>query len=73
MQGCSGSTFDGCVYTPGASLKYCGSSSPSSSHGYTIVSADSVELTSGAAVSVSCDYGSLSNGTSPITTAALYK
>ncbi len=73
VQGCSGSTFDGCVYTPGASLKYCGSSSPSSSHGYTIVSADSVELTSGAAVSVSCDYGSLSNGTSPITTAALYK
>ncbi len=73
VQGCSGSTFDGCVYTPGASLKYCGSSSPSSSHGYTIVSADSVELTSGAAVSVSCDYGGLANSTSPITTAALYK
>jgi len=71
VQGCSGSTFDGAVYTPGASLKYCGSSS--SSHGYTVLAADSVELTSGASTQVSCDYSTLTNGMSPITTASLYK
>jgi hypothetical protein len=73
VQGCSGSTFDGAVYTPGAALKYCGSSSSSSSHGYTILSANSVELTSGATTQVSCDYTNLTNGMSPITTASLYK
>ena len=73
VHGCTGSTFDGAVYTPGANLEYCGSSSPSSSHGYTILSADSVELSSGATTQVSCDYTNLSNGMSPITTAALYK
>jgi Flp pilus assembly protein TadG len=73
VQGCSGSTFNGAVYTPGATLKYCGSSSPSSSHGYTILAADSLELTSGASMQVSCDYATLTNGMSPITTAGLYQ
>jgi hypothetical protein len=70
VQGSSGSTFDGAVYTPNASLKYKGSSSGS---GYTVVVADSIELTGGSSTQVSCDYSSLSDGLSPIKTAALFK
>ena len=70
VQGSSGSTFDGAVYTPNASLKYKGSSSGS---GYTVVVADSIELTGGSSTQVSCDYDSLSDGLSPIKTSALFK
>jgi hypothetical protein len=58
------------VYTPNASLKYKGSSSSS---GYTVVVADSIELTGGSSTQVSCDYDSLSDSLSPIKTTALFK
>ncbi len=66
----SSSTCDGAVYTPGASCTFAGSSS---SHGYTIVVADSVTLTGSTTITQHCDYSSLSNGLSPIVTSALYK
>lgn len=66
----SSSTCDGAVYTPGASCTFAGNSS---SHGYTIVVADSVTLTGNTTQTHHCDYSSLSNGLSPIVTSALYK
>ena len=60
----------GAIYTPGATLKYCGQSS--ASKGYTILVADEVELMSGASSQVNCDYSNLSDGMAPLKTAALY-
>jgi Flp pilus assembly protein TadG len=69
VKGTSDSTFDGAIYTPNASLKYCGSSS---NDGYTILVADSVEMKGGSSMAVNCDYSSLDSQMSPITTSALY-
>ncbi|HVN90427.1 MAG TPA: pilus assembly protein TadG-related protein [Candidatus Binataceae bacterium] len=70
LQGNSSSHFDGACYFPGASLKYCGHSS--SSQGYTVLVADSVELTNGSSTQVNCDYSSMTDHMSPIVTSALY-
>ena len=51
-------------------IGYKGSSSGS---GYTVVVADSIELTGGSSTQVSCDYDSLSDSLSPIKTTALFK
>ncbi len=66
----STSTCDGSCYFPGASCTFAGSSS---SHGYTIVVADSVTLSGSNTQTHHCDYSSLANGIGPIMTSALYK
>lgn len=68
-KGDSSSTFNGALYFPGASLAFGGSSGSS---GYTIVVADSVELAANT-TTISCDYSSLTDNMSPITSCALYK
>jgi hypothetical protein len=66
----STSTVDGSCYIPGASCSFSGNSS---THGYTIIVADSVTLTGNTRQTHKCDYSSLSNGLGPIQTSALYK
>jgi len=66
----SSSTVDGACYLPNASCTFSGNSS---SHGYTIVVADSVTLTGNSTQTHNCDYSSLSNGVGPIVTSALFK
>jgi hypothetical protein len=58
----SGSTCDGSIYCPGAALSFSGSSS---STGYTVVVADTVNLSGNSSLSsmaVGCNYASLSHG-----------
>jgi hypothetical protein len=66
----STSTCDGACYIPNASCTFGASSS---SHGYTIVVADSVTLSGTSSQTHNCDYTSLSNGIGPIMTSALFK
>jgi hypothetical protein len=66
----SSSTCDGSCYLPNASCTFSGNSS---SHGYTIVVADSVTLSGSSTQTHNCDYSSLSNGVGPIVTSALFK
>jgi hypothetical protein len=66
----SNSTCDGACYLPNASCTFSGSSS---THGYTIVVADSVTLSGNSTQTHNCDYSTLSNGVGPIMTSALFK
>jgi hypothetical protein len=66
----STSTCDGACYLPNASCTFGASSS---SHGYTIVVADSVTLSGASSQTHNCNYTSLSNGIGPIMTSALFK
>jgi Flp pilus assembly protein TadG len=66
----SSSSCDGACYIPNTSCTFSGSSS---SHGYTIIVADSVTLTGNTTQTHNCDYSSLANGIGPIMTSSLYK
>ncbi len=66
----SSSHVDGACYLPNAKCTFAGNSS---SHGYTIVVADSVTITGNTTQTHNCDYTSLANGVGPIMTSALFK
>jgi hypothetical protein len=67
ISGGSSSTFDGALYFPNGNLKYAGNSSSS---GYSIIAAGTIEFTGSAAIGD--DYGSL-GGYPPIQSTALYE